>query len=122
MAQLRAWVEEILWNIITDCRRRHGADKRDPDREDHGQDLVSGLRGGDPTPSQEAMDNEQQARVIAALQRLPEKQRLVFHLRVFAELAFAEVARRVSVTEGNARQLWGRAFKRLTDELEGEHE
>jgi RNA polymerase sigma-70 factor, ECF subfamily len=115
--QLRAWVEEILWNIVRDCLRRQLAGKRDAGREEHDEDRVSALIGRDTTPSQAARENEQQARLIAALQRLPEKQRLVFHLRYFAEQPFAEVARRLSLTEGNARQLWGRASKSLLDEL-----
>jgi RNA polymerase sigma-70 factor (ECF subfamily) len=41
--QLRAWVEEILQNVITDCRRRHGAGKRDADAEVAGGDLFPGL-------------------------------------------------------------------------------
>jgi RNA polymerase sigma-70 factor (ECF subfamily) len=116
--QLRAWVAEILWNIVRDCVRRHGAGRRDLGREERGEVLFDGLRCGDTTPSQFAMVSEQQARLMAALQRLPGKQQQVFHLRYFAGLDFETVARRVCVTEGNARQLWGRAVKRLLDELE----
>ena len=115
--QFRAWVAEILWNIVNDCLRRQLAGKRNPDREERGDDRVSALKGSDTTPSRAAMENEQQSRLIAALQRLPENQRLVFHLRYFAELSLVEVARRLSLTEVNARRLWGRASKRLLDEL-----
>ena len=42
--QLLAWVEEIIQNAITDCRRRHGAGKRDADSEVRAEDLNTGQR------------------------------------------------------------------------------
>jgi RNA polymerase sigma-70 factor (ECF subfamily) len=120
--QLRAWVETILRNILTDCRRRQGAGKRDRDREVPGGDLFAGLAADATTPSQEAMRNERQARLDEALRQLPENQRMVFQLRLYEQLPFEEVARRVGVTEGNARVLMVRAVERLHRELGDEHE
>jgi RNA polymerase sigma-70 factor (ECF subfamily) len=122
MPQLRAWIETILRNIITDCRRRHGAEGRDVNAEVAGGDLFPGLAADATTPSQGAMRHEQQARLSAALQRLPEKQRLVFHLRFSEGLPFEEVARRAGVSVGNARVLMVRALERLKNELGDEHE
>jgi RNA polymerase sigma factor (sigma-70 family) len=82
--QLRAWVKTILRNIITDCRRRHGADGRDVDAEVAGGDRFPYLEADATTPSEGAIRNEQQARLSEALQRLPEKQRLVPVSSVFA--------------------------------------
>jgi RNA polymerase sigma-70 factor (ECF subfamily) len=117
VAQLRAWIETTLRNIITDCRRHHGAGKRDADAEVAGADLFPGLSAGATTPSQGAMRNEQQARLAQALERLPEKQRLVFRLRLCDGLPFEEVARRVGVTVINARVLMLRATENLRKEL-----
>jgi RNA polymerase sigma-70 factor, ECF subfamily len=112
VAQLRVWVEEILRNVIADCRRRHGAGKRDAGREEGGGDLISHLEGHGTTPSQGAMRIEDQARLIEALQQLPEKYRLVLQLRFYDGLPFEEVAQKVGVTVGNARVLMVRAIER----------
>ncbi len=122
VARLRGWVEEILRNVITDCRRRHGAGKRDAGREEGGGDLGSHLEGHGTTPSQGAMRIENQARLIEALQRLPEKYRLVLQLRFYDGLPFEEVAQQVGVTVGNARVLMVRAIERLKKELGDDHE
>jgi RNA polymerase sigma-70 factor (ECF subfamily) len=120
--QLLAWVEEILHTVITDCRRRHGAGKRDASAEVAGAYLFPALAVDGTTPSQGAMRNEQQARLTEALQRLPEKQRLVFRLRFSEGLPFEEVARRAGVTVGHARVLMLRATERLRHELGDKHE
>jgi RNA polymerase sigma-70 factor, ECF subfamily len=112
--QLRAWVAEILKNVVIDCFRRQRAGGRDPDLEVAGGDLFRGLAADATTPSQGAMRNEQQARLSEALHRLPEKQQLVFSLRLYEGLPFEEVARRVGVTVGNARVLMVRATERLS--------
>lgn len=116
------WVEEIIQNAITDCRRRHGADKRDADAEVAGGALFPALAADATTPSQGAIRNEQQARLSEALQRLPQMQQRVFRLRLYEGLPFEEVARRVGVTVGNARVLMLRATEKLKNELEHEHE
>jgi RNA polymerase sigma-70 factor (ECF subfamily) len=115
--RLRVWVEEILRNVITDCCRRHGAGKRDAEREMGGGDLISQLDGHGTTPSQGAMRIEDQARLIDAVQRLPEKYRQVLQLRCYGGLPFEEVAQKVGVTVGNARVLMVRAIERLKTEL-----
>jgi RNA polymerase sigma-70 factor (ECF subfamily) len=120
--QLRAWVQTILRNIITDCRRRHGADGRDIGAEVAGGDRFPNLEAEATTLSEGAIRNEQQARLSEALQRLPEKQRLVFQLRFHEALPFEEVAQRAGVTVGNARVLMVRAIERLKRELGDEHE
>jgi RNA polymerase sigma-70 factor (ECF subfamily) len=120
--QLRAWVAEVLNNVLIDCFRRQHAGGRDPDLEVAGGDLFSGLAADATTPSQGAMRNEQQARLSEALSRLPERQQLVFRLRLYEGLPFEEVAQRAGVTVGNARVLMVRAAERLRNELGDEHE
>lgn len=119
--QLRVWVGEILNNVVTDCRRRHGAGKRDAGREEGG-DLLPERQGAGTTPSQGVMRREDQARLIEAVQSLPERQRLVVRLRCFDGLSFEEVARHAGVTAGNARVLMVRALERLRTELGDEHD
>jgi RNA polymerase sigma-70 factor (ECF subfamily) len=120
--ELRAWIDKILQHHITDCRRHHGAGKRDAGREVGGSDPFSDLAGQGTTPSQGAMRNEQQARLDEALEQLPENQREVFRLRFCEGLSFEEVAHRVGVTASNARVLMVRAMDRLRNELGESHE
>lgn len=122
VGHLLAWLEGIFENVITDCRRRHGAVKRDAARDVTGDGLFCSLMGDGTTPSHGAVRNEQQARMVEALQRLPSDQQQVFQLRVFEGLTFEEVAKRVGVSEGNARVLLLRARNRLKSELGCNHE
>jgi RNA polymerase sigma-70 factor (ECF subfamily) len=122
LPEFLAWVEEIVQSVVTDCRRRHGAGKRDAGREVGGSDPFSAVAGQGTTPSQGAMRNEQQARLDEALERLPEKQRLVFRLRFCEGLPFDEVAQRLGLTASNARVLMLRATERLKTELGENHE
>jgi RNA polymerase sigma-70 factor (ECF subfamily) len=115
--QFLAWLEAILQNIVTDFRRRHGAEKRDAGAEVVGAALFPGLAGDNTTPSQGAMRNERQTRLAEAVQRLPENQRLVFQLRLTEDLPFEKIAQRLGVTVGNARVLMVRATERLRNEL-----
>ena len=96
--------------------RHHGADKRDAGRDLAG-DLCADLPADGTTPSAAAIRNEEHARLEEALQRLPEKQRLVFELRFKEGLPFEEVARRVDVTVVNARVLMLRATEKLKTDL-----
>jgi RNA polymerase sigma-70 factor (ECF subfamily) len=129
VAQLRGWVEVILNNVITDCRRRHGAGKRDARKEKGGEngipDVPEDLRkpvSKGQTPLDAALRVEDQARVIQALQLLPDRYRLVLQLRYYDELPFEEVARKVGVTVEHARVLRMRAIEKLGDALGDEHE
>jgi RNA polymerase sigma-70 factor (ECF subfamily) len=115
--QLLAWIEQVLQNAVSDCRRRHGAGKRDAGQEVAGAELFQGMAGDGTSPSQGAGRNEQGARLVEALQRLPEKQRLVFRLRLYEGLPFEEVARRAGVSVVNARVPLLRATEKLRSEL-----
>jgi RNA polymerase sigma-70 factor (ECF subfamily) len=117
VGQLLAWVDGIVDNCITDCRRRQGAAKRNVGVEVAGGDRFPGLAADATTPSQGAMRNEDAARLAEALQHLSETQRLVFRLRFFEGLPFEEVAHRAGVTAANARVLMLRATERLRNEL-----
>ena len=100
---------------------RDVAQVRDANREVASGDLFEGMAGDGTTPSQAAARNEQQQRdqqrLAEALQRLPEKQRLVFQLRLFQGLPFEEVAQQVNVSVENARVLMFRATENLKDAL-----
>jgi RNA polymerase sigma-70 factor (ECF subfamily) len=114
--QLRAWIKMILRNIVAD----HNRGRKDADKD--GGDRLPDVPGDGTTPSQGAMRIEDQARLIEALQWLPEKYRLVLQLRFYQGLPFEEVAQKMGVTVGNARVLMVRAIKQLRNELGDENE
>ena len=69
------------------------------------------------------LETEQRRRMVrGALEGLSRRQREVFALRVDGELAFAEVARVLGITENNAKVHFHHAVRRLREKLGGEVE
>jgi len=121
---LQAWLKHLLLNNAADFARGfQDTDKRRIDREvglpggtsDAGGDLA----GDTPTPSVNAMAEEQAAKVRRALETLPEDYRQVIVWRYQEERSFAEIAERMGRTENAVRKLWFRAIERLEQELGG---
>src|SRR5207245_87574 len=75
--------------------------------------------GDTPTPSNEAMEQEQAQAIRQALERLPEDYRLVIRYRYEEERSFEDIGRLMSLSPNAARKLWLRAIKRLRQESEG---
>jgi RNA polymerase sigma factor (sigma-70 family) len=117
--ELLAWARRTLGHQLIDDHRHHRAQIRDAGREVPGGDLFPGLAGDGTTPSRRAARNEEQELLMAALQRLPEKERLVVQLRL-SGLPFEAVARQAGVTVGYARVLMVRATESLRKQLGGE--
>ncbi len=70
---------------------------------------------------EESLDEERQrSRVRVALSDLTRRQREVVLLRIDADLAFAEVAQALGITENNAKVTFHQAVKKLKDRLGGE--
>jgi RNA polymerase sigma-70 factor (ECF subfamily) len=109
--QLRAWVRMILRNMVVDGYRGRNVHEED------GGSRFPDLPGDATTPSEVVHRGEQQARLYEALDRLPERQRLVFELRFYEGLSFEEVAQSMGVKVGNARVLMVRATEKLRKEL-----
>jgi RNA polymerase sigma-70 factor (ECF subfamily) len=72
-----------------------------------------------PSPSGEAIRDEEAEAVRRALDRLPEDYRRVIQLRYQEERSFEDIGRLMNLTPNAARKLWVRAFKRLQQETEG---
>ncbi len=64
-------------------------------------------------------DSQDRARLLAAIDDLPPKQRMVLELRVFEGLSFREVARAVGSTENAAKVNFHHAVRRLRASVEG---
>lgn len=119
--ELVAWLRQALSNNVRDAHRRHAqagqravARQQGLDAENsRGQAVGDRLASGDPTPSQGASANEQQARLLAAMESLPEEHREVVRLRYFERLQLAELAARLGCNTMAAAKRLERAVKAL---------
>ena len=110
------WLRGILHNKTREATARFlGTEKRDAGRE---VDLSSafGVDGG-PSPSTDAVRQEQARLVLAAVNRLPADYRQVIEWRNWEQLSFADIGARLGRTEDAARMLFARALKRLEEEM-----
>ena len=122
-AEFRGWLRAILLNKVRDTADHYAAGKRAVARErsmdDSGvagrlRDLVP---GDDPSPSAAAAGGEDEARLAAALARLPDDVRRLIVWRTWDGLSFAEIGRRTGRTEDAARMQFARAVERLAAEM-----
>jgi RNA polymerase sigma-70 factor (ECF subfamily) len=103
---LRPWAFTIAARVRVDWLRRQGRDEGGLDEE----------TVADPAPSQPAdaaEAHERADRVRAALDALPEPQRVVVHLHRFEGLGFGEIGKVLGISEGAARIRAFRAYERL---------
>ncbi len=109
---LRSWLFRIAANALRDeLRRRRRAPLATPE-EQEAMDQVAPANA--PLP----LDSQERARAVrAALDRLPESQRVVLHLHRFEEMTFAEIAGVLGTTEGAVKLRAFRAYQRLRREL-----
>jgi RNA polymerase sigma-70 factor (ECF subfamily) len=123
---LRRWLRRLLLNnLVSFARRYRDAGKRQVGREvrletgDSSTDLEGGVAADEPSPSGQAMANEQAEAIQHALDGLPDDYRLVILLRYQEERSFDDIGRLMDLTPNAARKLWLRAVKRLQQETEG---
>lgn len=119
--ELLAWLKGILVHRIANHTRRYGTEKRDVDREvplgidPSFRQLV--LRERRIGPADAAIDRDEQARLAAAIARLPEHLREVIEMRTWQGQSFSQIAARLEITSEAARKQWGRAVLRLQQDL-----
>ena len=107
---VRAWLFTIARNVWVDHCRRHRRETELP-----GEDLPG---GGDFAGALE--DREEALRLHCLLHGLGEPYKEVFHLRVFGELPFGDIARVFGRTESWARGTFYRAKQKIIAGLEEE--
>jgi RNA polymerase sigma-70 factor (ECF subfamily) len=121
--ELLAWLRKLLLNNVADFTRRYrDTAKRGIDREvplEAGSSSGPGPepRADTPSPSQEAIANEEAERFARALKQLPDDYRQVILLRYQEQHSFEEIGRQLGRTPNAARMLWLRAVERLKEEL-----
>lgn len=110
--RLRPWVFTIAGRVRLDWLRRQG---RAEVVEEAGGDVADPEGRGDPADA--AVAGERAERVRAAIDGLPEPQRVVVYLHRFEGLGFAEIGRALGISEGAAKLRAFRAYGQLRGAL-----
>jgi RNA polymerase sigma-70 factor (ECF subfamily) len=117
--ELKGWLRRILLNALGDDERL--AQKRHPvpqGRESSFGDWFEGIIAHVLDPLDKVAAEEQQQAALGSLSRLPEKYQEVLRLRCEADLSFAEIGKRLGVSENAAQKRYSRAlheFRRLME-------
>jgi RNA polymerase sigma-70 factor (ECF subfamily) len=112
---LLAWIKKIVRNRAIDEARRRGSAPATGD----GSGLES-VPGRNPEDSKER--DQRAAGVMAALAKLPERQRQVVELHYFDRLRDAEISERLGGSVSAIRVLRCRALKELRRLMEANHD
>ncbi len=123
--ELQAWLRQmLLHNVANFARGYRGTHKREVGREvaleretpsgGHGP----GVAADTPSPSGQAMAQEETESLERDLAQLPDDYKEVIRLRHQDGLSFAEIAQRLQRTENAVRKLWFRAIERLQETME----
>jgi RNA polymerase sigma-70 factor (ECF subfamily) len=110
--RLRPWVFGIAGHVRADwfrSRRRVATDALDEEA------LPASASSADPSAG--VAHRERAERVHAALESLPESQRIVVHLHRFEGLGFAEIGEVLGISEGAAKLRAFRAYEELRRRL-----
>jgi RNA polymerase sigma-70 factor (ECF subfamily) len=112
-AEFRPWLLRIVANEAHNRRRSR---KR---REALGLRAVSEMASGGAVPSPEALalEDEQRRELLAAVNRLDERDRDVLACRYFLELSEGETATVLGVRRGTVKSRTARALERLRGEV-----
>jgi RNA polymerase sigma-70 factor (ECF subfamily) len=122
-----AWLRQILAHQLAHLARHFaGTQMRDVSREasiheslcQSSARLDSLLPAADPTPSENAANNEQRLHLARVLDAMPPDYRQVILLRNIEDLPHEEIAIRMNRTVGAVRMLWVRALASLRDAVQ----
>lgn len=122
-----AWLRQILARVLGhEVRRFRGTQKRDIAKErsleqsiaESSRMLGQMVAGNGPTPSQVLQQNEEEALLAAALERLPKEYREVIIRRNMQLESHEQIAQALDRSVAAVRMLWVRALKRLKQEME----
>lgn len=117
--ELLGWLKQILHNEINaQSRAFFDTDKRQLGREvepggDKKQLLLEQLAESGLSPRGELLGRELRVDLQATIARLEEDHRQVIQLRVYEQLAYEEIGRRLNRTDAAARKLFERALESM---------
>jgi RNA polymerase sigma-70 factor, ECF subfamily len=101
-----AWLLRIAARVIADHFRRSGREAGNP--------------AGEPEPSS-TDEVERSAMLFQLVDRLPEAQFRVIHMRFVEQKSIREIAQELGRSEGAVKQLQLRAIENLRAQMEGSH-
>ena len=113
---VRVWLVRITWNVVLDRKRRSKTRPENDDIADFERVLPSTERRAD----EEAISSQENARILALIDRLPAKEREALLLSAVEELSTAEIAAVLKTTESSVRSRIFRARRELSALLEKE--
>jgi RNA polymerase sigma-70 factor (ECF subfamily) len=116
---LRPWLVRIAAHEALNELRTRRRDAAQTVSGEAGEIELEQLAAG-PDPAEVLPRRERSAAIRAAVDRLPEAQRVVVVLRYFADLSYADIAETTQQTVNNVGVLLLRARERLRRELETE--
>ena len=108
-SSFKTWLYRIAINLALNHLRDHARERPAEIAEDA---LVAEAVGAARLDA-----GDDRRRLLAALERLPPKQRLVVELRVFEDLSFKEVAEVAECSENSAKVSFHHAVKKLREEM-----
>jgi RNA polymerase sigma-70 factor, ECF subfamily len=117
--QLRPWLVRIAAHEALNELRSRRRDAAHTIGGEAAEIELERMRGG-PDPADLLPRHERNAAIRAAIDRLPEAQRVVVVLRYFADLSYADIAETTQQTVNNVGVILLRARDRLRRELETE--
>ena len=124
--ELLAWLRQILARVLGhEVRRYRGTKKRDIAKErsleqsiaSSSQLLGQMLAADGHSPSQIAQRQEEEARLAAAMERLPKEYREVIIRRNIQVQSHEQIAEALDKSVSAVRMIWVRALKRLKSEM-----
>jgi RNA polymerase sigma-70 factor (ECF subfamily) len=123
VAEFAAWLRRIHDQNVRDVVRDHAVyQKRAVSKEADDHRAVQAARADQPSPSRQAMQGEQEAKIARALEALPEGQREAVRLRHLEGCSLAEIAQRLGRTEAATAGLLKRGLANLRRKLKDESE
>jgi RNA polymerase sigma-70 factor (ECF subfamily) len=125
-AERAAYLKKLLASELTDAirqyrtKQRHTARERSLDAETSSNSLAKSLASDHTSPSGRASRFEQSARLEAALNSLPERERLAIRLHHLQGLTIEQTATSMGKTKGAVAGLIARGMNRLHAALKDE--
>lgn len=114
------WLEGIVDNKLREEVRRHlGTGKRDVRRERGTEGASAPLASRERSPSSAAMATEEMLSLARAIERIPEKYKIVLHLLYEQGLSLKDAGARMDRSPDAVRTLYGRAIAALAESMRG---
>jgi RNA polymerase sigma-70 factor (ECF subfamily) len=111
IVEIRPWLVRIAWNLALDRRRRIRPDQMD-------EVFATQLASCDLPADQALAEAGRIRQVLAAMERLPKKERQALLLSAVEELSTAEIAAVMKRSESSVRSLLFRARTHLRERLQ----